>query len=265
MLKGDLSDLPFLELLQALATGAGGTLGIRAPGVEGRVGFQKRRIVCAQAMGLYGMDALIFLSGLKGGSFAFGAEPPAEVNVRAPLEAVLTDLALVIEEWEKLEHVPRDWSLLLRRARVEEEEEGRMLEFLAYADGKTVAEVLAAPARVLTRARLLDRALAEGRLIVLPERGEGPKILLALPYYGPHRKVAYIPRDLYNRWLGKLGVRFKLRVRSPREVEGVYLVEARDHIPERVMLHDRELRRLKAARGTKLAVFPEVGDEPVEP
>ncbi len=267
MLTGNLSDLPLLELLQTLASGSGGTLRIQAPGVEGTVGFAGRRVVYAEALGLSGMDALVLLTGLRQGRFAYAGEPPAEQNLEAPLEAVLTDLAGVADEWKKLTHLPEDWSRTLRQAASRRELELSLDELGVFADaeGKTVAEVLAVPGEVLARARVLDRLLKNQALATLPSVGVGPITLVALPYYGPQSQVAYVDYALYQRWAEKIGGPFKLKVRSPRGLEASFRVEPREQIPERIMLHDRELRKLRAGRGTKLKVMPEVEDGPIKP
>ncbi len=267
MLKGNLSDLPLLELLQTLATGSGGTLRIQAPGVEGAVGLAGRRVAYAEALGLSGMDALILLTGLRQGRFAYVGEPPPASNVEGSLEAVLTDLAAVADEWKKLTHLPEDWSRTLRQAAGRREIELALDELGVFADaeGKTVAEVLAVPGEVLERARALDRLLKNQALTSLPTQGVGPVTLVALPYYGPPSPVAYVDLELYQRWAEKIGGPFKLRVRSPRGMEASYRVEPREQIPERIMLHDRELRKLRAGRGTKLKVMPEVEDGPIKP
>jgi len=113
---------------------------------------------------------------------------------------------------------------------------------------------------VLDRARALDHLLKIQALTSLPTQGLGPVVLVALPFYGPPSTTAYVDRELYRRWLERVGGPFKLKVRSPRGLEATYAVEPREQIPERIMLHDRELRKLRAGRGTRLKVMPEVED-----
>jgi len=266
MLRGNLSDLPFLELLQTLASGSGGVLKLQAPGVEGQVGLAKRRVVAAEALGLTGLDALTLLAGLRQGQFVFETPPPkGELNL--PLERVLTDLAEVADAWRRLRHLPADWSRTLRAAQdlrpfdLSPEKK----RFLAEVEGKSVAEALAVPERVMAQAETLDRLLQQGALLTLPSQGLGPVVLVALPYYGPQRAVAYVDQALYQRWAERAGGPFRLRVRTPRGLEASYSVEPREQIPERIMLHDRELRRLRVGRGTKLKVMPEVEDGSSKP
>ncbi len=267
MLTGNLADLPLLELLQTLAAGSGGTLRIRARGVEGTVGFARRRVVFAEALGLSGLDALILLTGLRQGPFEYTGKPPPEENFEASLEAVLTELAGIADEWKRLTHLPEDWGRVLRQAASRRELELALDELGVFADaeGKTVAEVLAVPGEVLARARVLDRLLRHQVLAALPSLGVGPITLVALPYYGPQSQMAYVDYDLYQRWAEEIGEGFKLRVRSPRGIEASFPVEPRQQIPDRIMLHDRELKKLRAGRGTRLKVIPEVEDGPIKP
>jgi len=262
MLQGNLSDLPFLDLLQTLASGSGGVLTIEAPGVDGVVGFSSRRVTSAEALGLTGMDALTLLAGLKRGQFTFNPTPPLTSNLEAPLEALLTDLIAISDEWKKLTHIPDDWSRTLRQVagRKEVEIPLRELGIFAEAEGKTIAEILAVPGQVLERARALDRLLKNQALTSVPTHGLGPVVLVALPYYGPFNQTAYIDYGLYQRWAEKIGGPFKLRVRSPKGLEATFPVEPREQIPERIMLHDQALRKLRASRGTRLKVMPEVED-----
>jgi len=262
MLRGNLSDLPFLELLQTLASSSGGVLKIEAPGVEGVVGFSGRRVTSAEALGLEGMDALTLLAGLKRGQFTFDNTPPITSNLELPLEAMLTDLIAIADEWRKLTHIPDDWSRTLRQVARRNEVEIPLNELgiFAEAEGKTIAEILAVPGEVLDRARALNRLLKNQALASLPSQGLGPVILVALPYYGPPSQTAYVDYGLYQRWSERIGGPFKLKVRSPRGLEATFAVEPREQIPERIMLHDRELRKLRAGRGTRLKVMPEVED-----
>ncbi len=264
MLRGNLSDLPFLDLLQTLAAGSGGVLRIEAPGVEGVVGFAGRRVVLAEALGLEGMDALTLLAGLRRGRFTFETTPPPRRNLEVPVQALLTDLTAITDEWKKLGHLPDDWSRTLRQAAGRREVEIPLTELgvFAEAQGKTIAEVLAVPGEVLERARALNRLLKRQALASLPTQGLGPIVLVALPYYGPATGTAYVDHALYQRWVERIGGPFKLKVRSPKGLEATYAVEPREQIPERIMLHDRELRKLRAGRGTRLKVMPEVEDGP---
>ena len=267
MLKGNLADLSLLEILQTLAMGSEGRLAIHAPGVEGTVGFAGRRITYAEALGLSGLDALVLIAGLRQGEFAFAAEPPPEGNVQAPLEAVLTELASAVDAWQRLTHLPDDWSRTLRQAPGQREVELSLeeLHLFAEAEHKTIAELLAEPGQVLKRAQLLDRMLKDRILLAAPPKGLEPTLLLALPYYGPPSPVAYVDLTLYQNWARQLSGPFKLKVRTPRGQEGVFPVEPREHIPNRLMLHDRELRKLRVGRGTKLKVMPEVEHGPAKP
>ncbi len=268
MLKGNLADLPFPELLQTLAgSSQGGLLWIQAPGLEGRVGFRAQRIVLAKAGGLAGIDALLLLAGLRQGGFVFGPGALEEENLKASLAEVLAPLVEALEAWKPLTAIPDDWSRVLRKSGRRKEFELALPELQLYseAEGKTVAEVLAAPKEVLARARTLNRLLARGVLIARSVRTVAPVTLVALPYYGPVTGLAYVDRELYQRWSERLGGPFRLRVRAPRGGEATFRVEPRDAIPERVMLHDRELRKLRAARGTRLKVVPEVEDGSIKP
>ncbi len=268
MLKGNLADLPLPELLQTLATSSrGGLLAIRAPGLEGRVGFRAQRIVMAKAGGLAGADALRLLAGLRQGTFAFGPSELEEENLAASLAEALTGVLEALEAFRPLTALPEDWSRVLQKSGRRQEFELALPELQLYteAEGKTVAEALAAPGQVLERARTLNRLLARGVLVARVVRSVAPVTLVALPYYGPVTGLAYVDRALYQRWSERLGAPFRLRVRAPRGGEATFRVEPRDAIPERVMLHDRELRKLRAARGTRLKVVPEVEDGSIKP
>lgn len=268
MLKGNLADLPLPELLQTLATSSqGGLLALKVPGLEGRVGFRAQRIVFARAGGLEGLDALLLLAGLREGPFVFGPADLEEENLKAPLTEVLTALLEATEVWRSLTAIPEDWSRVLKKSGPRQEFELALPELQLYseAEDRTVAEVLAVPGEVLARARTLNRLLARGVLVARVARSIAPVTLVALPYYGPVTGLAYVDRELYQRWSERLGGPFRLRVRAPRGGEATFRVEPRDAIPERVMLHDRELRKLRAARGTRLKVVPEVEDGSIKP
>ena len=262
MLKGDLADLPLLDLLQTLATsGKSGVLSVSAWEVEVRVGFRPRRIACARGLGLVGRDALELLMGLRKGKFTFDADKlPREENVKETTTELLADLAEAAEQWRRLRAIPHDWTRVLRRSRLRPSVELNVSELKLYAEveGKTIAEVLAKPGEVLTRAIELNKQLSLGLLTAALGRGVTPASLNALTLYGPETGVAYLDVGIYRRWAEHLEEQFAVRVRSPRGREAVFRAKPREGIPERILLNVRDLRGLRAARGEWLLVIPEV-------
>lgn len=263
MLKGSLStDATLFDLLQILGTRLTGELVVVSPGVTGSVAVARRRVLAARAQGLGGDDALALLAGLKTGQFSFNlGEPAGERNIDRPIEQVLTELVKVHETWQRLEYIPSDWTMRLYRRGLPPQLIREEKNLALFAEGKTVAEVLAQPGGVLKRAESLNRLLELGVLYPSLALGIGPKPLVALPYYGPRSEVAYLNPEVHAEWAEVLGPRFKLRVRAPSGKEAVLKAEPRERVPkDRVLIHDQELRKLRAGRGTRLRVAPEVSD-----
>ncbi len=260
MLKGTLADFALPNLLQTLsASPGGGTLHLEAPFLTARLGIAPGRVTQAEVLGLSGASAFDLLAGLRDGQFAFesGVSPP-EAATPLPMTRVLARLMEAQTVWQDLKAIPEDWGLELRLGNPASEVELSLAELGIYteADGRRIVDVLAREP-VLEQARTLQTLLQRGLLRVVPAGGTGDIVLLVLPYYGPNRDIAYLDTALYERWAKALGGGFKVKVRSPKGQTASFKAEPRPNIPERIMLHDQALRRLRVGRGTRLTVEPE--------
>ena len=265
MLKGNLSEFPLGTLIQTLAAaGRSGVLVVSPPWVEGRVAMRAGGLHSARAGRREGWSALELLAGLPRAPFVFDdtLAPPAEPNLNLPLEAALARMLAVGDRWAGLRHLPGDWqvALALSRRTGELKLTPTMLQVLGLVEGRTIARILEeAEAGPIEVAEALDRLLAEGVLeLRTPGEMRGEE-LVALSFYGRETGVAYVDEALHREWSKLLPGSFEVRVRSPRGAEAVFEVRPRADIPGRVMLHDKDLRRLRAGRGVKLSVQPELG------
>jgi len=265
VLKGNLSEFPLGTLIQTLAAaGRSGSLLITPPWLSGRVVLLEGSLYAAFAGEKSGWQAMELLAGLREAPFAFDADRPlpAEANVNLPLETALARLLAVMERWDHYQHIPSDWSLGIHLARNSGELKltPAMLQVLGLAEGNSIATVLTqAGTTPVDTAAALDELLAGGILQLSAPAGMEEVILVALSFYGKQTGVAFVDEALFNEWHRLLARPFQLKVRSPRGVEARFEVQPRSEIAGRIMLNDRDLRRLRAGRGIKLLVKPELG------
>ena len=264
MLKGNLSEFPLGTLIQTLAAaGRSGSLLISPPWLSGRVVLLEGSLYAAFAGEKSGWQAMELLAGLREAPFAFDADrpPPVEGNVNLPLETALARLLAVMERWDRFRQIPSDWSLGVHLARKSGELKltPAMLQVLGLAEGNSIAEVLAqASTAPVDTAAALDELLAGGILQLSTPAGMEEAELVALSLYGKQTGVAFIDEALFEEWRRLLARPFQLKVRSPRGIEAQFEAQPRSEIAGRIMLNDRDLRRLRAGRGIKLLVKPEL-------
>jgi len=262
VLKGNLSELPLGTLLQTLATAKrDGVLQIATPWWRSQVALSGGLLFSAEAGRRRGWQAVELLAGLRSAPFVFdeSAEPPSEGDLMVPMDAALTKLLAVSQRWSGLVHIPSDWSLrlFLGKKTGELQLTPAMLHILGLLEDGTVAKVLESAARPpLEVAEALDALMKEGIIeTALPVEVNGVE-LLALSFYGQQTGTAFLDSELYQEWLRTLAGPFSLLVSSPRGQETELEAAAREGIKGRVMLNDKDLRKLKAARGVKLTVRP---------
>ncbi len=265
MLKGNLSEFPLGTLIQTLAAaGRSGVLVIRPPWFEGRVALKSGGLHAARAGARRGWAALELLAGLPRAPFVFDdALPlPPESNLALPLEAALARMLSVGDRWAALKHLPGDWQvgLALSRRSGEMRLTPIMLQILGLLEGRSIASILEeSEAPPIEVAEALDQLLAEGVVEMRTPSEMQPEILVALSFYGKNQGVAFVDEALYSEWSKLLPGTFGVRVKSPRGQEASFEVRPRADIPGRIMLHDKDLRKLRAGRGVKLSVYPELG------
>ncbi|MGQ9754336.1 MAG: DUF4388 domain-containing protein [Thermaceae bacterium] len=269
VLKGDLADFPLAELLSALMrAGRSGLLRIApslaeegAPSRSGEVYLNRGQVVHAEVrIGdrvWEGEEALLLLSGVPQASFHFeaGVAPPRTTlpgGLSTPLR-----VAEAVEVFRSLEHLPKDWSLVLRLP----ERTGEVhlsleeLRLLGEAEGKRVAELLLSEKDPLRAAKLLDQLLGKGVLQAVPEVRLSPVELLVLPIYGPGEGVAFVDEALYGEWARRIKQAFRLRLLA---WEVVLEARPRPTLLGRLGLLEKDLVRLRLRRGDKVQVVPEV-------
>lgn len=264
MLKGNLSEFPLGTLIQTLAAaGRSGVLVVSPPWIEGRVALRSGGLHAARAGAREGWAALELLAGLPRAPFVFddNLPLPPEPNLALPLEAALARMLAVGDRWQALAHLPGDWQvgLALSRRSGELKLTPVMLQVLGLVEGRSIARILEeAEAPPIEVAEALDRLLAEGVLELRTPSEMRSETLVALSFYGKETGVAYVDQALHREWQKLLPGPFGVRVKSPRGQEASFEVRPRADIPGRIMLHDRDLRRLRAGRGVKLSVHPEL-------
>jgi len=264
VLKGNLSEFPLGTLIQTLAAaGRSGVLVVQPPWLEGRVALKEGGLYAARAGARRGWAALELLAGLPRAPFVFDdtIPLPPEPNLNLPLEAALARMLAVGDRWSGLVHLPGDWQveLALSRKSGEMKLTPVMLQVLGLVEGRSIARILEeAEAPPVEVAEALDRMLGEGVLeLRTPSEMRGEE-LVALSFYGKETGVAYVDEALHREWQKLLPHPFGVRVRSPRGQEAFFQVRPRADIPGRIMLHDKDLRKLRAGRGIKLSVQPEL-------
>ncbi|HGY10381.1 MAG TPA: DUF4388 domain-containing protein [Oceanithermus profundus] len=264
MLKGNLTEFPLGTLLQTLAAaGRRGALLLSPPWLEGRVVLKEGRLYAAQAGAREGWPALELLAGLQRAPFVFDDAQtlPETPNLNLPLETALARLLAVSDRWARLEHLPGDWQVMLTLTRKSGELKLTpvMLQVLGLVEGRTVARILEeAQASPIEVAEALDHLMGQGVLQLRLHGEMKAETLVALSFYGRETGVAYVDEAQYREWRKSLPAPFGVRIRSPRGRESVFEVRPRADIPGRVMLHDKDLRNLRAGRGVKLEVRPEL-------
>lgn len=264
MLKGNLSEFPLGTLIQTLAAaGRSGALLITPPWFEGKVVLKDGALFAASAGSREGWPAMELLAGLREAPFVFDAEqaPPPAGNVNIPLETALARLLSVVDRWNRFEQIPEDCSLGVHLSRKSGELKltPAMLQVLGLVENNSIARILElASTSPLDTAEALNNLLADGILQLSAPAGMQDEVLVALSLYGKETGVAYLDEEVYGQWLRALARPFLVRVRSPRGVEARFEARPRTGIPGRIMLNDKDLRRIKAARGIKLQVRPEL-------
>lgn len=264
MLKGNLSQFPLGTLIQTLAVaGRSGVLVVSPPWIKGRITLRGGALHSAKAGARSGWEAIELLAGLTHAPFVFDDSLPMtdRANIKVPLETALARMMSVGDRWSALRHLPGDWQLelVLQRKPRGLRLTPAMLQVLALAEGRTVARVIEeAAVSPIAAAEALDQLLADGVLELSTSREMGLVTLVALSFYGNRLGVAYIDEDLHQEWTKLLPGVFGVRVSSPHGIEASFEARPRVGIPGRVMLHDKDLRRLRAGRGVKLSVRPEL-------
>ncbi|WP_457629886.1 DUF4388 domain-containing protein [Oceanithermus sp.] len=264
MLKGNLSEFPLGTLIQTLAAaGRSGALLITPPWLEGRVILKGGALFAAYAGAREGWPAMELLAGLRKAPFTFDAGQPLPPvgNANVPLETALARLLTVVDSWGRLTHIPEDWSLSVHLSRKSGELKltPAMLQVLGLVEENSIARILElATTPPLETAAALDSLLADGVLQLSAPAGMEDETLVALSFYGRETGVAYLDEELYREWLRALARPYVVRVRSPRGGEAYFEAKPRSGIPGRIMLNDKDLRRLRAARGIKMQVRPEL-------
>ena len=264
MLKGNLSEFPLGTLIQTLAAaGRSGALLITPPWIEGRVILSDGVLYAAQAGQKSGWHAMELLVGLRDAPFVFdsGAEMPDSGNINVSLETALARLLSVADRWKGFTHIPTDWSLSVRLARRSGELKltPAMLQVLGLVEDNSIARILElATTSPLDTAEALDNLLADGVLQLKTSASTRSETLVALSFYGNETGVAYLDEELYQKWLQNFTAPFLVQVRSPRGFESKFEAKPRGGIAGRIMLNDKDLRRIRAARGIKLQVRPEL-------
>ena len=264
MLKGNLSEFPLGTLIQTLAAaGRSGALLITPPWLEGKVVLKDGALFAAFAGAREGWEAMELLAGLREAPFVFDADQalPPSPNVNVPLETALARLLTVVDRWSGFREIPDDWSLGVHLSRKSGELKltPAMLQVLGLVEDHSIARILElSSASPLDTAEALNDLLADGILQLSAPVDMQDKVLVALSFYGKETGVAYLDEELYAEWLRALAQPFLVKVRSPRGVEALFEARPRSEIPDRIMLNDKDLRRIKAARGIKLQVRPEL-------
>jgi len=264
VLKGNLSEFPLGTLIQTLAAaGRSGALQISPPWFEGKVVLKDGALFAASAGAREGWEAMEFLAGLREAPFAFDAEqvPPPVGNINQPVEAALARLLAIVDRWSRFKEIPEDWALSVHLSRKSGELKltPAMLQVLGLVENHSIAQILElASTSPLDTAEALNGLLADGVLQLSAPVDMQGEVLVALSFYGKETGVAYLDEELYGEWLRALARPFFIQVRSPRGAEAQFETRPRRGIPGRVMLNDKDLRRLKAARGIKLLVRPEL-------
>jgi len=264
VLKGNLSEFPLGTLIQTLAAaGRDGVLLITPPWFEGRITLKDGALFAASVGSREGWQAVELLAGLRSAPFAFDIERelPESGNINVPLEAALARLLAVVDRWNRFTQIPEDWSLSVHLSRRSGELRltPAMLQVLGLVENHSIAQILElASSSPLDTAEALDSLLADGILQLSAPASMQEEELVALSFYGKETGVAYIDDELYGDWARSLARPFLVIVRSPRGVEAQFAAKPRAGIPGRIMLNDKDLRRIKAARGIKLQVKPEL-------
>ena len=262
MLKGDLAEFPLTDLLSALmGAGRSGALLVEAPFLSGEVYFRGGQVVHAVVQAgeraREGEEALLLLAGLSRAPFRFEPERvPSRTTLLGGLSTPMR-VAEAREAFRRLEHLPKDWGLILRLPKAASEIQLSLeeLRVLGEAEGRRVAEALLLERDPLRTAEFLDRLLAKGVLQAVPEVRLPPIELLVLPIYGPGEGVAFVDEGLYEDWARGIKQAFRLRL-LPLGV--VLEVRPRPSIPGRLGLMEKDLSRLRLRRGDKVQVVPEV-------
>jgi len=264
VLKGNLSEFPLGTLIQTLAAaGRNGTLLITPPWLEGKVILKDGSLYAAFAGAREGWQAMELLAGLREAPFVFDADQalPLAGNVNVPLEAALARLLSVVDRWNKFKHIPEDWSLSVHLSRKSGELKltPAMLQVLGLVENNSIVQILElASTSPLDTAEALNNLLADGILQLSTPASMQDEVLVALSFYGKETGIAYLDEELYGGWLRALARPFLVKIRSPRGIEVSFEARPRAGIPGRIMLNDKDLRRIRAARGIKLQVRPEL-------
>lgn len=258
MLQGNLSELPLLSLLQTLLTSSrSGAIHIRSGDVTGVVFLQRGQVTHAQVGLLEGGPALEFFSGLKQAKFKFEADVPVPNPTLPGGLETFQQLADMIDQWGGLQHIPEDWNEVLKfnpdaqHLRLDTSD----LRVLRALQGKSVATGLVSSESPLSTAHSLNRLIETKALFHKPQLNVAPIWLSTLTLYGPGQGVAYVEEGLFAQWRRAARNPIGLKLRHKGYEYGLTL-EPRPSIGGRVALFEKDLKRLKLARGMAVEAWP---------
>lgn len=260
MLKGNLAEFPLGTLIQTLAAAdRSGALLITPLWFKGKVILKNGALYAAYAGKKEGWQAMELLAGLQDAPFMFDSQHqlPRRANIDMPLETALARLLSVVDRWKSFEHIPKDWSLsvYLSRDSGELQLTKTMLNVLGMVGDNSIAQILEeSNTSPLDTAEALNKLIADGILQLNAPTSIQDETLVALSFYGNKTGIVYLDEDLYEAWARMLPHSFAVKIRSPRGVEAKFEARPRPGIPGRIMMNDKDLRRIKAARGIKLQV-----------
>lgn len=257
MLSGKLEELPLVRLLESLmGAGRSGLLKLDFAPFQGQIYFNQGMPLHAEIEHLSGLDALELLAGLRAGRFSFESDSH---SIRRTIEPTLQTHSLMLhqfEAWQELE-LPSDWNNQLavvytsvQRLRTHEQ------TLLEISDGQSIASVLLNPKFApLESAHLLSRFLRLGLLEIMDATQVEAAQLNVLNLYGQQSGVAILDEQLFNRWRKKFKGGFLVRIKQD-QLEATLRPEPRSNLAGRLGLFERDLKRLRLARGAAVEVWP---------
>jgi hypothetical protein len=262
MFKGNLADLPLLNVLQMFRGGSrSGILRITHP-FGGIVGIELGRIIHAAVGPSRGERALAVLAALQSAPYELDPAPPVERSIERSSDAVLADLAREMLAWEDLRPRLGDWNLVAQfnpnwsarpDAAVSNDEWG----VLSQVDGqKTIGTLIqSAPASPTRVAQILIRFREESALTFESRFKAEPVELMVLPIYSPDERTIFVDQALFGLWSQVLPL-VQAELQTSKGAKNLFRVEGRKNIEGRVQIADNALKKLKVARGEKVRLLP---------